>query len=97
MSDNVVLCKLTSGEEIMYTEISTGTGATIVKDVVTLVYHQNDKGNVSVGFSPFMPYHEGSIAIWHNSIAAVSKPQQQLLSEYTRIHSDIIIAPANSI
>lgn len=97
MSDNIVLCKLTSGEEIMYTEISTGTGATIVKDVVTLVYHQTEQGTVSVGFSPFMPYHEGTIALWHNGMAAVSQPQAQMLAEYTRVHSGIVLASADSI
>lgn len=97
MSDNIVLCKLTSGEEIMYTEISTGDGATVIKDAVTLIYQQTEQGTVSVGFSPFMPYHDGSIAIWHNAIAAVSRPTKQLLSEYTRINSNIIVAPAGSI
>lgn len=96
MSD-VKLVKLTSGEEIMYTQISVGDSATVVKDVVTLVYHQTEQGNVSVGFSPFMPYHDGTIAIWHNSIAAVSEPQAQMLAEYTRIHSGIVLASANSI
>lgn len=96
MSD-VRLVKLTSGEEIMYTEISVGDSATVVKDAVTLVYHQTEQGNVSVGFSPFMPYHDGSIAIWHNSIAAVSTPQEQMLAEYTRVFSGIVLASANSI
>jgi hypothetical protein len=96
MSD-VKLAKLTSGEEIMYTEISVGDGATVIKDPVTLVYQQTEQGNVSVGFSPFMPYHDGSIAIWHNAISAVSTPQKQLLSEYTRIHSGIVLASAGSI
>ena len=97
MSDNIVLCKLTSGEEIMYTEISTGTGATIVKDVVTLVYHQTEQGTVSVGFSPFMPYHDGTISIWHNAVAAVGDPQAQMLAEYTRVFSGIVLASADSI
>lgn len=96
MSD-VKLIKFTSGEEILCTQISVGDSATVVKDAVTLVYHQNEQGSVSVGFSPFMPYHEGSIALWHNSIAAVSDPQAQILSEYTRIFSGIVIAPAGSI
>lgn len=96
MSD-VKLYKLTSGEEILATEISVGTSATIVKDAVTLVYHQTEQGQVSVGFSPFMPYHEGTIALWHNGIGAVSTPQDQVKNEYTRIFSGIVIAPAGSI
>lgn len=96
MSD-VKLVKLTSGEEIMYTEISVGDSATVVKDAVTLVYHQTEQGTVSVGFSPFMPYHEGSIAIWHNSISAVSEPQAQMLAEYTRVFSGIVLASADSV
>ena len=96
MSD-VKLVKLTSGEEIMYTQISVGDSATVVKDAVTLVYHQTEQGTVSVGFSPFMPYHDGTIAIWHNSIAAVSEPQAQMLAEYTRVFSGIVLASAGSI
>lgn len=96
MSD-IKLAKLTSGEEIMYTEVSVGDGATVIKDAVTLVYHQTEQGTVSVGFSPFMPYHDGTIAIWHNAIAAVSEPQAQMLAEYTRVFSGIVLASADSI
>jgi hypothetical protein len=93
----VQLIKFTSGEEILCTEISVGSGATVVKDPVTLVYHQNEKGSVSVGFSPFMPYHEGNVTLWHNSIAAVSEPKKEIVDEYTRIFSGIVIASADSI
>lgn len=96
MSD-VRLAKLTSGEEILYTEVSVGDGATVIKDPVTLVYQQTEQGTVSVGFSPFMPYHDGTIALSHSGVAAVSTPTAQLLSEYTRIYSGIVLASANSI
>ena len=96
MSD-IKLAKLTSGEEIMYTQISVGDNATVIKDAVTLVYHQTEQGTVSVGFSPFMPYHDGTISIWHNAVAAVGDPQAQMLAEYTRVFSGIVLASAYSI
>lgn len=96
MSD-IKLAKLTSGEEIMYTQISVGDNATVIKDAVTLVYHQTEQGTVSVGFSPFMPYHDGTISIWHNAVAAVGDPQAQMLAEYTRVFSGIVLASADSI
>lgn len=96
MSD-VKLVKLTSGEEIMYTQVALVDNATVVKDAVTLVYHQTEQGTVSVGFSPFMPYHDGTISINHTAVAAVSEPQAQMLAEYTRIFSGIVLASADSI
>ena len=95
MSD-VKLVKLTSGEEIMYTQISVGDSATVVKDAVTLVYHQTEQGTVSVGFSPFMPYSEGTIAIYDESICGITDVKKELLSEYNRIYgSGIVLAGAN--
>ena len=97
MSD-VKLFKLTSGEEILATKMSSSNGtATVIEDAVTLVYHQTEQGSVSVGFSPFMPYHEGSIELFHSAIAAESNAQEQVVAEYNRIFSKIVIAPANAI
>ncbi len=92
----IVLYKLSSGEEILATQVTVGETATVIDDIVSLVYHETDKG-VSVGFAPFMPQHEGTITIWHNSILATAYPNAQVKSEYQRIFSKIVIAPASSI
>lgn len=86
--DNIALYRLTNGDEVIATEVSVGDKARVITDAVALVYHQTDKG-VSVGFAPFMPQSDGSIAIWDNAISAVSKPNDQVLSEYKRIFSKI--------
>jgi hypothetical protein len=88
---NIVYYKLTSGEEIIAKEISVGDAATIIDEAVTLVYQQSDKG-VSVGFAPFMPQSEGTIALWHTSIAAVATPNAQVKTEHVRIFSGIVLA-----
>lgn len=93
----LVYYKLVSGEEIVAKEISVGTGATIIDDAVTLVYHQTDKGGVSVGFAPFMPQGEGTVALWHSGIAAVGRPNDQVKAEHVRIFSGIVLASAGSI
>ena len=91
-----VLYKLASGEEILATQISVGETSTVIDDIVSLVYHETDKG-VSVGFAPFMPQHEGTITLWHNTILATAYPNAQVKSEHQRIFSKIVIAPAGSI
>jgi hypothetical protein len=85
---NVALYRLTNGDEVIASEVSVGDSARVVTDAVALVYHQTDKG-VSVGFAPFMPQSDGTIAIWDNAISAVSQPNEQVLKEYNRIFSKI--------
>jgi hypothetical protein len=93
---DIKLIKFNSGEEIICELISAGETAKVIKNGVTLVYHQTKEGTVSVGFSPFMPYHEGTIAIYDLSITAVTDVKKELLSEYNRIYgSGIVLAGAN--
>lgn len=95
---DIKLIKFTSGEEIVCSLISSGEGAMVIENGVTLVYHQNKEGTVSVGFSPFMPYHDGTIAIYHTSIAAVTDVKKELLNEYNRIYgSGIVLADASQL
>jgi hypothetical protein len=92
----LLLIKLTSSEEILCTQISSGSGAMVIKDAVLLIYRQAKEGAMSVGFAPFMPYAEGSISLNHSAIASNSYPKQDLADEYNRIFgSGIVIAGAN--
>ena len=98
MMADIKLMKFTSGEEIICNLISSNEGTMIIKDGVTLVYHQTKEGTVSVGFSPFMPYHEGTVAIYHTAVAAVTDVKTELLNEYNRIYgSGIVLAAAGSV
>ena len=96
MSD-VILYRLNNGDEVVADQVSVGDGATVIVDAVALVYHQTEKGGVSVGFAPFMPQSDGKITLWHGSISAVSAPNEQVLKEYNRIFSKIEIVPAGAI
>ena len=93
---DISLIKFVSGEEIICELISAGEGAKVIKNGVTLVYHQTEKGTVSVGFSPYMPYADGTIAVYDSSIQSVTQVKKELLNEYNRIFgSGIVLAGAN--
>jgi hypothetical protein len=93
---DIKLIKFVSGEEIICEQILAGEGAKVIKNGVTLVYHQTEKGTVSVGFSPYMPYSDGTIAVYDDSIQSISDVKKELLSEYNRIYgSGIVLAGAN--
>ena len=93
---NIKLIKFTSGEEIIAEILTETEGVLTIKNGVTLVYHQTEKGTVSVGFSPFMPYSEGHIALNDISITGQAEVKQELLNEYNRIYgSGIVIATGN--
>jgi hypothetical protein len=45
-----------------------------------------------------MPYHEGTVAVYHSAMAAITDVKQELLNEYNRIYgSGIVVAPAGSV
>ena len=95
---DINLIKFMSGEEIICEIVSAGDGAKVIKNGVTLVYHQTKEGTVSVGFSPYMPYSDGTIAIMDSSIQSVTQVKKELLNEYNRIYgSGIVVAAANEL
>jgi hypothetical protein len=95
---NVILYRLSSGDEVIADEVSVTAvqNATVISDAVALVYHQTEKG-VSVGFAPFMPQSDGKITLLNHDISATSRPNEQVLKEYNRIFSKIEIVPAGTI
>lgn len=93
----IVMYKLSSGEEIVVNEISSTDTHITVKEAVTLVYQQIDSGRMTVGFAPFMPYCDGNIVLHSSSIVARSHPKDQILQEYNRVFSNIVIAPASTL
>lgn len=93
----IQLVKFTSGEEIICTVLSHTTDALHIDDAVTLVYHQNEQGTVSVGFSPYMPYSSGTIHVKSHAVQSTSVVKSDLLSEYNRVFSKIVLAPAGAI
>ena len=95
---DIKLIKFVSGEEIICEQVSAGEGAKVIKNGVTLVYHQTEKGTVSVGFSPYMPYSDGTIAVYDASIQSITDVKKELLNEYNRIYgSGIVLADASQL
>lgn len=94
----VNMYKLTSGEDIIGTVISEGSDSIVLDDVVSLVYHPTgQQGQMSVGFAPFMPHSEGTVALRNAAIAVATTPKAEMLSEYNRIFSKIQIASASML
>lgn len=93
---SAILYRLSNGDEVIGTEVSGNENTTIISDAVALVYHQTEQG-VSVGFAPFMPQSVGNIMLLNRDLSAVATPNEQMIKEYTRIFSKIVIAPAGSI
>lgn len=94
---NIQLYKLVSGEELIAEKVSDSIddGVTL-KNATTLIYQQTERG-VSTGFAPFMPHSEGNVVVRYSSISAVATPNKQLVDQFTRVHSNIVIAPASSL
>lgn len=96
----IKLFKLTSGEEIMaqVESVHKDSGAFNLVDAVSLVYQQAGDGRMTVGFAPFMPYADDKvITLYVGAVATSANPTDQILNEYKRVFSKIVIAPAGSI
>jgi hypothetical protein len=95
----IKLFKLTSGEEIMAQVVSPPHADVIsITDAVALVYQQAGDSRMTVGFAPFMPYsNDKPTTLYYHAIAASADPTAQILGEYNRVFSKIVIAPAGSI
>lgn len=92
-----VLFRLVSGEEII-AKVVTMTDSTIeITDAVSIVYHPTNDGRMSAGFAPLMPYTEDNLTIYKHAIAARGTVKQQMLDQYNRVFSNIVIAPASAI
>ena len=96
--EKIYLFKLISGEEMIARIIADHEHVFVVKQPVTITYHQVDD-RITGGFAPFMPYGgEDNIRIYKTSVAAMSMtPQQRIVDEYIRATTGIQIAPANSL
>jgi hypothetical protein len=94
----IKLFKMTSGEELIAKVTASDDSTFHIVDAVSLLYQQAGDGRMSVGFAPFMPYsEEKGIAINKHAVAVTSTPNAQILGEYNRVFSNIVIAPAGSI
>jgi hypothetical protein len=92
MNDNdIVLLKLTSGEEIIGTVVNESPDCIEIKDTVSIVYHPSGDGKMSAGFAPHMPYANGAITLFRTAIAVRANLNEDMLTEYKRIFGAIFV------
>jgi len=89
--------KMVSGEEMIATIAGEASDHYVLEDAVTLIYQNMQDGRMSAGFAPFMPYAEGEIKLLKTSVACVADVKEQMVQEYTRIFSKIMVAPATAL
>lgn len=95
--DKIKVYKLISGEEIIG-EVFNYFGETIeLKAPATILMQQTPQG-IQMGMMPHMPYLEGNVKIWKQSIASEGIPSDKMINEYNRLYgSGIEIAPASAL
>ena len=95
---NVKLMKLASGEEILAEVVKSPDLVSdnyTLKNCIRVVYYDNGKG-MATGFAPFMPLSaEDTFTLKGSIVVASVTPKDEVLAEYTRLFSGIVI-PANS-
>ena len=97
---NIKLFKLMSGEEVLaevVSEPSYTSNKYDLKNCIRIVYYDTGKG-VSTGFAPFLPMSaDEQISIKESSVLVEVTPKDEVLAEYTRIFSGIVIPTNQSI
>lgn len=89
----VMVIRLASSEDIIG-DVSAGEGALIVKNPMTIMSRMDpETQQMRVGLMPFAPFAESeSIQVYPHAVLADYEPQRDLLNEYNRMFSGIVIA-----
>ena len=88
--------KLISGEELIGKAEVTGRGYTLEAPATILM--QQTKDGVGLALMPYMPYTEGKVTLFSQSIATEGEPSNKMVNEYNRLFgSGIEIAPASAL
>ena len=88
--------KLISGEELIGKAEVTGLGYTLESPATILM--QQTKEGVGLALMPYMPYAEGKVKLFSQSIATEATPSDKMINEYSRLFgSGIEIAPASAL
>lgn len=97
---SVKLLKLMTGEEVlaeMVSKPSLTSDRYELKNCIRIVYYDTGKG-VSTGFAPFLPMSsDEQISIKDSSVLVEVTPKDEVLAEYTRIFSGIVLPNNQSI
>lgn len=86
------LCRLTTGEFIV-ASVAEETGYYILKNPIVLA--QTREG---IGMYPLLAYAKGdTVEVEWNHVLFVTEPADDIVSEYIKATSGIIVAPSSSI
>ena len=94
--NNIKLIKLSTGEEVLTEIVTSDLEGYQIKNAVTLIYQPSPDGKMTAGFAPFMPYSKGDITVASSSLIAEANVDDQMLYEYKRIFSNIVVAQPGS-
>ena len=95
---SVKLYRLMNGDELIAKMTREDTESIDVTDAVSIIYHPAQDGRMTAGFAPFLPYAgKGDIRIYKQALCAMGEVKEDMLSEYNRIFSNIVIAPASTL
>lgn len=95
--DKIKVFKLISGEELIGELFSWKDGIYELKAPATIIMQQTEKG-VGLALMPYMPYADGNITLFKQSIASEGTPSTKMVNEYSRLFgSGIEIAPASAL
>jgi hypothetical protein len=94
---NIYVFKIVSGEEIIGEIFNTYDTHYDIKNPAVVMLQRTEQG-VGVALMPYMPYCEGKVSFYKNSIVAVGEPSQNMMNEYNRLYgSGIQVAPASAL
>ena len=100
---DVKLLKLVSGEEILATVKSMPSLSDPkiypeweLTDVIKIVYYETEKG-LTTAFAPYLPMAEGDISIKDVAVICSVQPKQEVLAEYSRIFTGLVIPQKSGI
>jgi hypothetical protein len=94
---SIAIFKLVSGEEMIGEVVSLADNTFVVKNSAVVMLQRTEQG-MGVALMPYMPYCEGNISFYKDSLVAEGEPSQNMVNEYNRLYgSGIQIAPASAL
>jgi len=94
---DIRIFKLMSGEELLGEIKETNNEGIILKNAVSIVYQQTEKG-LGAGLAPFMPYCQDPVTVKEHAIASSGEPNKDMLNQYNTIFgSGIVVAGAHEM
>lgn len=91
MKDYVIV-KLATGEDVMGRVLNSDDSHYLLNFPQVVMTKWAEAGNLQMGLIPFMAFaHDDKVAIYRSSIVAECDPPRELIQEYTKMTSGIIL------